>query len=84
MKPPKYLSNDKTTVKPMSEVMAIKASGATIGSRYSPKSEIASILIDGNPRVTSIQKHTRKSKTPRPKIQHFFCNWEQIHYCIFT
>ena len=56
----------------MSEVMAIKASGATIGSRYSPKSEIASILIDGNPRVTSIQRQTRKSKTPRPKIQYFF------------
>ena len=37
-----------------------------IGTRYSPKSEIASILIDENPRITSTHRQTRKSLTPRP------------------
>ena len=68
--PPKYLSKDKTIVKPTFAVIAIKVSGTVIGTKYSPKSERASILSDGNPRNTSTQKQTTKSKTPRPKIQY--------------
>ena len=37
-----------------------------IGTRYSPKSEINSILMDENPRITSTHRQTRKSLTPRP------------------
>ena len=37
-----------------------------IGTRYSPKSEIASILMDENPRITSTHRQTRKSLAPRP------------------
>ena len=53
-------------------------SGTTIGTRYSPKSEIPSILIDGNPRNTSTPRQTRKSKTPRPETQYFFVIWYAV------
>ena len=66
-----YLSNDKNTVIPISAVLAIKQSGATIGTRYSPKLEIASILIDGNPRITREHRQKSKSHTPRPKIMSY-------------